>query len=139
VRRLHPKLWQQKKLLLHHEDTLTFSPGNCLPHSPYSSLFPPLKLKLKGRHFDTVEVIEAKLQAVLNTLTEHDFQNAFKNGRITGNSAYMRTLTVMAASRPKVSFLLDVSTSPGNYGCLYNYVRQLGKLNKDLKTYHGKQ
>jgi hypothetical protein len=33
---------------------------------------------LKGRrHFDTAEVIEAELQAVLNTLTEHDFQDAF--------------------------------------------------------------
>jgi hypothetical protein len=37
-----------------------------------------LKIKLKGHHFDTTEVIEAKLQAVLNTLTEHEFQDAFK-------------------------------------------------------------
>jgi hypothetical protein len=29
-------------------------------------------------HFDTVEVIEADSQAVLNTLTEHDFKDAFK-------------------------------------------------------------
>jgi hypothetical protein len=35
-------------------------------------------IKLKGRHFDTTEVIEAESQAVLNTLTEHDFQDAFK-------------------------------------------------------------
>jgi hypothetical protein len=38
-----------------------------------------LKIKLKGHHFDTTEVMEAEWQAVLNTLTEHDFQNAFKN------------------------------------------------------------
>jgi hypothetical protein len=37
-----------------------------------------LKIKVKGRHFDTVEMIEAESQAVLNTLTEHDFQDAFK-------------------------------------------------------------
>jgi hypothetical protein len=37
-----------------------------------------LKIKLKGRHFDTTEEIEAKLQAVLNTPTEHDFQDALK-------------------------------------------------------------
>jgi hypothetical protein len=37
-----------------------------------------LKLKLKGRRFDTIEVIEAETQAVLDTLTEHDFQKAFK-------------------------------------------------------------
>jgi hypothetical protein len=37
-----------------------------------------LKIKLKGRHFDTVEVIEAESQAVLITLKEHDCQDAFK-------------------------------------------------------------
>jgi hypothetical protein len=36
-------------------------------------------MNLKGRHFDTIEVIEAESQAVLKTLTEHDFQDAFKN------------------------------------------------------------
>jgi hypothetical protein len=40
-----------------------------------------LKIKHEGRHFDTIEVIKAESQAVLNTLTEHDFQDAFKNGR----------------------------------------------------------
>jgi predicted helicase len=37
-----------------------------------------LKIKLKGRHFDTIAVIEAGLQAVLNTFTEDDFRDAFK-------------------------------------------------------------
>jgi hypothetical protein len=36
-----------------------------------------LKTKAKGRHFDTTEVIEAESHAVLNTLTEQDFQAAF--------------------------------------------------------------
>jgi hypothetical protein len=36
-----------------------------------------LKIKLKGHHFDTIEMIEAELQAVPNTLTEHSFQDAF--------------------------------------------------------------
>jgi hypothetical protein len=45
---------------------------------PYFSLFPPLKIKLKGRHFDRTEVIEAESQAVLNTLTEYYFQDASK-------------------------------------------------------------
>jgi hypothetical protein len=31
-----------------------------------------------GRHFDTTEMTEAGSQAVLNTLTEHDFKDAFK-------------------------------------------------------------
>jgi predicted helicase len=33
---------------------------------------------LKGHYFDTIEVIKAELQVMLNTLTEQDFQNAFK-------------------------------------------------------------
>jgi hypothetical protein len=37
-----------------------------------------LKIKLEGRHFDTTEVMEAESQAVLNSLTEHGFQDAFK-------------------------------------------------------------
>jgi hypothetical protein len=47
-----------------------------------------LKIKLKGRHFDTIEVIEPESQAVLNTHTEYDFQDAFKNGRYAENSEY---------------------------------------------------
>jgi hypothetical protein len=43
--------------------------------------------RLKGRHVDITEMMEAELQAVLNNLTEHDFQVAFKNGRSAGNGA----------------------------------------------------
>jgi hypothetical protein len=66
-----------------------------------------MKIKLKGRHFYAMEVIKAESQAVLNTLTDHDFQAAFKNGRSAGNGAYAQKRTtsrVMMASRPKVSF-----------------------------------
>jgi hypothetical protein len=35
-------------------------------------LFPRSKIKLKFRHFDTTEVIEAESQVVLNTLIEHE-------------------------------------------------------------------
>jgi hypothetical protein len=48
------------------------------PHPPYFSLFPQLKIKLKGLHFDTTEVIEGELWAVLNTFTEHGFQDALE-------------------------------------------------------------
>jgi hypothetical protein len=47
------------------------------PHPSYFPLFPRLKIKLKGRHFDTDEVIEAESQVVVNTLTECSFQDAF--------------------------------------------------------------
>jgi hypothetical protein len=46
-----------------------------VPRPSYFSLLPRLKIKLK-RH--TVEAIVAESQAMLNTFTEHDFQDAFK-------------------------------------------------------------
>jgi hypothetical protein len=49
-----------------------------VPHPPYFSLFPRLKIKLKSRHFNTTEVTEAELQAVLDTLTQHYFHDALK-------------------------------------------------------------
>jgi hypothetical protein len=44
-------------------------------------LFPKIKLKLKGRRFDTIEEIQAESQRVLDTLTEKDFQEAFQKWR----------------------------------------------------------
>jgi hypothetical protein len=41
-------------------------------------LFPKIKLKLKGLLFDTIEEIQSKLQGVLDTLTEKDFQEVFQ-------------------------------------------------------------
>jgi hypothetical protein len=76
-----------------------------VPHPPYCSLFPRLKIKLKGLHVDTIEVIETESGAMLNTLTEHDFHDAFKYGRNAGNSAYAQkgtTSRVMVAIRHKV-------------------------------------
>jgi hypothetical protein len=46
-----------------------------------------LKIKLKGRHFDTTEVIEAESHAKMNTLKEHDFLDAFQNGRSAESGA----------------------------------------------------
>jgi hypothetical protein len=40
-----------------------------------------MRVKPKDSHFDTIEVMEVESQAVLNTLTEHDFQDAFKKWR----------------------------------------------------------
>jgi hypothetical protein len=63
-------------------------------------------IKLKRRHFDTTEVMEAESQMVLKTLTEHDFQDAFKNGTSTrkGACAWKGTTSrMMVASRRKAS------------------------------------
>jgi hypothetical protein len=49
-------------------------------------------------------VREAELQAVLNSLTEHDLQDAFRNGRSAGKGAYKwkgttsRVMVVMVVS-----------------------------------------
>jgi hypothetical protein len=58
-------------------------------YSPYLppwdfSLFPSLKIKLKYRHDDTIEVIEAESLAVLNTLTEQYNQDRLKIGETLG-------------------------------------------------------
>jgi hypothetical protein len=44
-------------------------------------LLPKIKLKLKGRRFDTFEEIQAESQRVLDTVTEKDFQKAFQKWR----------------------------------------------------------
>jgi hypothetical protein len=49
-------------------ELLTKNNMNVIPHPPYFSLFPRLKIKLLGSHFDANDVIEAESQAVLNTL-----------------------------------------------------------------------
>ncbi|KOC62974.1 Histone-lysine N-methyltransferase SETMAR [Habropoda laboriosa] len=57
-----------------------------IPHPPHSAdlapcgffLFPKMKLKLKGRRFDTVAEIQTESQQVLDTLGENDFQQAFQ-------------------------------------------------------------
>jgi hypothetical protein len=64
-------------------------------------------MKLKGRHFNTIELIEAESQTVLNTLTEHDSQDAVKVDKNFGNSAYAQkgdTSKLVMARSPKVSF-----------------------------------
>jgi hypothetical protein len=58
---------------LFHQGIFDHRQHDCHPHPPYFSLFPRLKIKLKGRHFDAVEVNEAESQSMLNTLTEQGF------------------------------------------------------------------
>jgi hypothetical protein len=41
-------------------------------------LFPKMKIKFKGRRFDTVEETQAETQTVLNTLTKKHLQEAFQ-------------------------------------------------------------
>jgi transposase len=58
-----------------------------IPHPHYSSdlapfdflLFPRMKLRLKGRRFDTTEKIHAETQEVIGTLTFQNFQGCIKS------------------------------------------------------------
>jgi len=88
--------WRNNTWLLHHDNApahaalsrrfLTDNNVTVVPHPPYSPdlapsdfcLFPKLKMKLKGRRFQTEE-IQAESQAVLNMLRENDFEECFKN------------------------------------------------------------
>jgi hypothetical protein len=88
AQRLRPELWRQKNWLLHRDNTLPltsfcnrefFTKNNRLSSTTHLTfLFPRLKMKSKDRHFDTTDVIEAESQAVLNTFTEHNFQDALQ-------------------------------------------------------------
>jgi hypothetical protein len=53
---------------------------------------------------------------VLNTLTEHDFQDAFKKWQSAGNWKLQGWWWSIS---PKLGFGPDGSISPGNYGWLF--------------------
>jgi hypothetical protein len=77
-----------------------------------------MKLKLKGRRFDTIEEIR-----VLVTLTEKDFQEEFQNGGDGRTGVCMRegiTSRVMAADRSYGEFYDFYSFSPEYFG--YHHV-----------------
>jgi histone-lysine N-methyltransferase SETMAR len=79
VRRRRPKIWQEQTWQLHHDNALPHTSVltqqflakqemAVIPHLLYSPdltpfdffLFPKMKLKLKGRRFDTTEEILAE-------------------------------------------------------------------------------
>jgi hypothetical protein len=85
-------------------------------------LFPQLKIKLKGRHFDTIDVIEQNHRWCWTPPQNTTSRMHLKNCRSTKNGAYAQKGTiskVIVASRPKVSFWPDGSISPGNYGWIW--------------------
>jgi flagellin-specific chaperone FliS len=67
-----------------------------VPYSPFSpdlapcnfALFPKLKMKLKGRRFETVSDILKELQAVLDSIKENDLHGAFEEWKKTMGSLY---------------------------------------------------
>jgi hypothetical protein len=57
-----------------------------IPHPPYLpdlapcdfNFFPKLKMKLEGRHFETVSDIQRESQDVLNSIKENDFHGGYE-------------------------------------------------------------
>jgi hypothetical protein len=57
-----------------------------VPHPPYwqdfnpcdFALFPKLKMKLNGQHFETVPDIQRESQVVLDSIKKNDFHGAFE-------------------------------------------------------------
>jgi hypothetical protein len=78
VRRIRLELWRQKYWFLHHDNAeipTSFFTGEffiknnmtVVPHPFHFSLFPRLKIKVKGRHFDTIEMVEAEALRTVRT------------------------------------------------------------------------
>jgi hypothetical protein len=66
-----------------------------------------MKLKPKGRRFDTIVEIQDESQRVLDTLTKKDFQEAFQKWKRRWDRCNIRkgtTSRVMAADRPYGEF-----------------------------------
>ncbi|PNF38765.1 hypothetical protein B7P43_G14029 [Cryptotermes secundus] len=97
MRRIAAKFWRTNDWVLHHDnarphtayivqESLAKNKMAVVPYSPYSPdlapcdffLFPKMKIKLKGRRFDTIEELQEETQTVLNTLTNKHFQDEFE-------------------------------------------------------------
>lgn len=96
VRRKRPELWRNQDWFVHHDNApahtaisirqfLAKNQMPLVPHAPYSPdlapcdffMFPKMKIKLKGRRFDTIKEIQEKSQEVLKALTTTDFEKCF--------------------------------------------------------------
>jgi len=97
VRRKRPQKWRNQNLIIHHDNApphrsfkvsqfLSKNNVKVTSHPPYSLdlalcdffLFPKLKLRMKGRTFETVEEIQEESQWVLDTIPKRDFQGCFQ-------------------------------------------------------------
>ena len=97
VRRKRPQKWRNQYLIIHRDNVpahrsfklsqfLAKNNMTVIPHPPYSPdlapcdffLFPKLKLRMKGRTFDTIEEIQEESQRVLDTIPKRDFQECFQ-------------------------------------------------------------
>jgi hypothetical protein len=115
-----------------HRLTLTYRQGifdqkqhDCRPPLTLFLSASLLKIKLRSLHFDTMRCSRQNRRRCETPSQNTTSRRHFKHGRSAENGAYARKRTnsrVMVASRTKVSFWSDASTSPGNYGWLHIYI-----------------
>jgi hypothetical protein len=92
-----------------------------VPHPPYLldlapcdfTLFPKLKMKLNGRHFETVFDIQRESQAVLDSIRANDFHGAFEEWKNYGTTVYIPKETILKEMAAKIecvkpAFLFDL-------------------------------
>jgi len=107
IRRKRPDKWQKTNSFLHHENAPAHTSlvvrqflirkniaVNPTPQSPDLVpcdffIFPKMKLRLKGRRFDTTEENHAETQEVIDTLTFENFTDARNHGKHAGIAVYM--------------------------------------------------
>ncbi|UYV67726.1 hypothetical protein LAZ67_5001784 [Cordylochernes scorpioides] len=109
VRLKRPERWQNNDWILHVGNArphtahvvLQFLAKHStiqIPHPPYSPdlapndffLYPKLKINLKGRKFDNVDMIQAESKATLRNLSKSDFISCFDNWKKRWNGARLR-------------------------------------------------
>ncbi|UYV64353.1 hypothetical protein LAZ67_3000368 [Cordylochernes scorpioides] len=110
VRLKRPERWQNNDWILHVGNArphtahvvLQFLAKHStiqIPHPPYSPdlapndffLYPKLKMNLKGRKFDNVDMIQAESKATLRNLSKSDFISCFDNWKKIWNGFLERT------------------------------------------------
>jgi hypothetical protein len=79
-----------------------------VPHPPYSpcdfALFPKLKMKLKGRCFETVSDIQRESQAVLE-LRKMTSTMLMKRGKNAGIAVYVPKETILKEMAAKIEYV----------------------------------
>ena len=88
-------------------------------------LFPKLKLRMKGRRFDTIEEIQQESQRVLDTVPKRVFQGCFQAWQKRWNPVFVQkgsTLNVMEEFNIKCKQTSFYKYCPGTFGYIL-YVR----------------
>ena len=106
--------WQNQNLIIHHDKApahrsfkvsqfLAKNNMTVIPHPPYSPdlapcdffLFPKLKLRMKGRRFDTIEEIQEESQRVLTQLQKGTSRDSSKHGRKAATAVFVQKGSIL--------------------------------------------